>query len=124
MVLVGALAVAGFLGLAAWLVVRGDDQSGLTRQVEVVVIGPHEVGSGTTSGYLFDYAYRADGAWYGEDRYFVNDRAWKPGAPILACLDPQDPSRHVLSISRPCGQERTNGNSVKTATPRPAPRQR
>ena len=123
-VLVVVLAVGGFFGLAAWLVVRGDDQSGLTQRVEATVLDPREVGTGTGSGYRFAYAYEVDGQWYGYDRYVVNERVWNPGDPISVCVDPDDPHRHVVSLVRPCGQERTDGNFVKEATPRPAPESR
>lgn len=123
-VVVGLGVVAGFFALAAWLVVRGDDQSGLTRRVPVVLLHPEEVGSGTGSRWKFDYAYEADGRWYGYSGYLAPTQSWSPADGAAACLDPKDPRRHVLSRTRPCGIERTDGSSIQTATPRPAPRRR
>ena len=120
-VVVGLLVVGGFLGLTAWLIARGDDQSDLTRRVTATAIDPRAVGTGSGSGHEFAYAYRVDGQWYGYDSYFVNDRAWSPGDPVTVCVDPDDPRRHVVSMSAPCGQEQISGNSVKEASPQEAP---
>lgn len=120
-VVVAVLAVGGFLALTAWLVARGDDQSELTQQVEVTVIDPRAVGTGSDSGHRFAYAYRVGGQWYGYDSYVIGDRAWSPGDPAAVCVDPRDPRRHVVSMFEPCGQEQISGNSIKEAYPRAAP---
>jgi len=123
-VLLGVGVVAGFVGVTIWSIQHGDDQSGLTREVPAVVLHPEKVGSGSSSRWKFDYAYEADGTWYGYSGYLAPTSRWSPSDGAKACLDPKDPRRHVLSRVRPCGLERTDGNSIQTATPRPAPRQR
>lgn len=117
---VAVLAVGGFFALAAWLITRGDDQSALTKQVEVTVINPHDVGTGLDRGYRFEYAYRVDGQWYGDD-YFINDNYWKPGEPATVCIDPENPRHHVVSMFKPCGEKWISGGFIEDATPRPAP---
>ena len=117
---VGAGVVAGFFALAARSIVRGDDQSGLTRRVPAVVLHPQKLGN----RWKFDYAYEADGRWYGYSDDLAPTTEWSPDDGAAACLDPSDPRRHVLSRVRPCGLERTDGTFIRTATPRPAPRQR
>jgi hypothetical protein len=121
-VLVAVVVVGGFVALAAWLMSRGEDQSALTERVELTVIDPRKVGTGTDGGYRFDYAYERDGRWYGDDR-FVNDSYWSPGQPVTACIDPEHPRQHVVTLRRDtCGTKTIVGGRIQEATPRPAPR--
>ena len=84
------VAVAAFFGITAFVITQGEDQSALTERVELTVINPRDVGTGSDSGYRFDYAYEVAGQWYGAER-FVNERNWSPGQPITGCVDPDDP---------------------------------
>ncbi len=120
-VVVAVVAVGGFLALTAWLMSRGEDQSALAERVELTVIEPREVGTGTGSGYRFDYAYERDGRWYGDER-FVADDYWSPGQPITACIDPDDPRQHVVTLRQDtCGQKSIVAGLIQEATRRPAP---
>lgn len=120
-VLVAVVAVGGFFALTAFVITRGEDQSALTERVQLTVIDPHDAGTGTSSGYRFDYAYERDGRWYGGER-FVNNSYWSPGQPITACIDPEDPRKHVITLREDtCGQETIVAGLIKEATSRPAP---
>lgn len=120
-VVVLVVAVVGFFGVTAFVITRGDDQSALTERVELTVIDPEDVGTGSDSGYRFDYAYERGGQWYGDER-FVNDRNWSPGQPITACVDPDDPRDHVVTLRNdPCGEDTIVAGSIQQATPREAP---
>ena len=122
LVVVAVVAVAAFFGVTALLVTRGEDQSALTERVELTVIGPREVGTGSDSGYRFDYAYEHDGKWYGADR-FVNERSWSPGQPITGCIDPDHARQHVVTLRNDtCGEKSIVAGSIQKATPRAAPR--
>jgi hypothetical protein len=122
-VVVLVVAVAGFVGLAAYLISRGDDQSALTERVELTVTDPQESRDPTQGRvYRFDYAYEHEGKWFaGQDK--IRDNYWTPGQPLTACIDPDEPSEHVVTIRRErCGQEVIVGGSVERATPTTAPR--
>lgn len=121
---VAVLVVAGFFALAAYFIVRGDDMSALTERVELTVVDTREVSRGSEgSGYSFDYAYEAGGRWYGATEKWIDDDYWSPGDPYSACIDPEQPEDHVLTLyDEKCGEKRIAGNFIQQATPRPAPR--
>ena len=115
------VAVAAFFGITAFVITQGEDQSALTERVELTVIDPRDVGTGSDSGYRFDYAYEVAGQWYGAER-FVNERNWSPGQPITGCVDPDDPRDHVVTVRNdPCGEETIVAGSITQASPREAP---
>jgi hypothetical protein len=121
-VVVVVVAVAGFIGLAAFLVTRGDDQSALTQRVALTVSDPQESRDPTQGRvYRFDYAYEHEGRWYaGEDR--IRDNYWTPGQKLTACIDPDHPREHVVTIRMErCGQEIIVAGDVETASPTTAP---
>lgn len=117
------VAVAGFFGLAAFVMGRGEDQSGLTKRVDLTVTDPEESYDPTTGGgYTFDYAYEQGGRWYGGERE-IRDNYWRPGQPLTACINPDQPREHVITIRlEPCGQEIIVGGMIKEAAPTAAPR--
>jgi hypothetical protein len=122
-VVVAAVAVGGFFALTAWLITRGDDQSALTERVELTVIDPHEDRDPTQGGgYTFDYAYEKGGQWYGGGEEFIRDNYWSPGQTLTACIDPDEPAQHVITLRfERCGQETIVVGSIKRAEPRGAP---
>jgi hypothetical protein len=123
-VVVAVVAVGGFCALVVWLMSRGEDQSALTERVQLTVIDPHDVGTGTGSGYRFDYAYERDGHWYGGER-FVRNNYWSPGQPITACIDPDHPRQHVITLRQDtCGQKTIVAGLIEKATPTTAPKPR
>lgn len=120
-VLVMVVAFAGFFALVGWSITRGDDMSALTQRVELTVIDPRE-DSRRGNGYAFDYAYEIDGQWYGHDDW-IKDDYWSPGQGLTACIDPDRPQDHVMTLyDEECGQPDISGNFIIEATPRPAPR--
>lgn len=105
----------------AWSIVRGDDMSALTERIDLEVVDPVEDTRSRGRGYAFDYAYERDGRWYGGE-YWFRDNDFEPGQRLTACIDPDRPSNHVITLrGQPCGRERIYGNFIQEATPRPAP---
>lgn len=119
---VAVVAVGGFFALAAWLITRGEDQSALTERVELTVLAPRDSRYPTVgSGHEFDYAYQKDGRWYGGER-FIRDNYWTPGQALTACINPEEPAEHVVTIrDENCAQETIVVGTIKKGTPRPAP---
>ncbi len=114
--------LGGFLAVAYVVLTGGDDQSALTERVELTVSDPQEERqSDLGTGYRFDYAYRADGRWYGGEDW-IRDNYWTPGQALSACIDPDQPQDHVITIrDERCGQESIVSGSVATAEPTTAP---
>lgn len=118
-----ALAFAGFFGLVIWTFAGAEDQSALTERVDLTTSNARETTKGSTrNAWEFDYAYEHDGTWYGETDW-IAATDWSPGDPLTACIDPDHPEDHVVTLRmQRCGQEVIHGNKIIEATPRPAPR--
>lgn len=118
---VAIVAVGGFAALILWSLGNSEDQSALTEQVEATVVGePRRVGQRPNRSWRLDVAYRTAGRWYGVESALGDDE-WKPGRPVFVCVDPADPTQHVLTAGAECGQEQIRSGSIDEATPRPAP---
>lgn len=120
--LVLAVPVLLFLGLAGFAILGIDDQSPLEDDVDVTVLETRDITRGSSGGgWDVRYAYRAQGRWYGGDDWISND-FWEPGAELVACVDPEDPAQHVLKVnaSQQCGDE-TIGGGIATGTPTTPP---
>lgn len=112
-----ALLIIGLFFGAAVLVIVGmfwlmaattPDQSALSREVGVTVLGAREEQRASSSdryGYRVGYSYRVDRTTYVDDQ-FVPLRNWEPGWPLQACVDPGSPAEHALRLrpAPPCGE--------------------
>jgi hypothetical protein len=113
----GTAVVVVFGGL--WLMAATTpDQSALSREVGVTVLGAREERRASSTkrfGYRVEYSYRVDGTAYVADR-FVPLARWRPGWPLQACVDPRSPAEHALRLPRdpPCGE---NVGDQHAATP-------
>lgn len=106
------------LGATWWVISRTEDQSDLTKQVDVEVMGS-EAKRKSSSGHTVDYSYRIDGDRFVNETW-ISNTGWMPSEPLSACVDPDQPERHVLRTegTETCGDDFV-GFSVETAEPAP-----
>lgn len=121
--LVVAVVVGGFFAVVVLVIGRGDDdQSALTREVDLVLSNVEESRDSTTgTEYRFDLAYEVDGQWYGTDDDLDADY-WDPSLDLTACVNPQEPREFVVNLrSNRCGQESITGGAIQEAEPTSRP---
>lgn len=118
---IGCLAVVGLgfillLGLTFFVISDTEDQSDLTEQVDVTVTKSEERRK-SSSGHTVDYAYRVGGHRFVNETW-ISNTGWMPGESLSACVDPDQPERHVLRTegTETCGDDFV-GFSVETARP-------
>jgi hypothetical protein len=116
-VVVLAVPVLVLLGVLWFALGSTDDTSDLTREVSVTVVESRDLGQ----TFAVDYAYRVEGEWWADDETF--DQAWwRPGDAIRACVDPEEPARHAVTVTpgERCG-DGSVGGGVHTAEPTSPP---
>lgn len=125
LLVVVAVAVAGFLGLAWFTFLNADDHSALTRELEATLVDVDENVAGPDTSHEVEYAivytYRVRrDTFRGEIE--LPETLWRPKAPLVLCVDPGDPSRHVVNTEAlPCGSESVGSEKVSTGTPTSPP---
>ncbi len=121
LIVIGGFFVTGVLVMLVlfWLAVAtGDDGSARKQEVPVGVISAkREIRASSTykTGFRIEYGYQFQGTTY-TAQGFAPQAFWQPGEPLMACINPDHPTRHALHLrpEDPCG---TYVGEQDTATP-------
>jgi len=122
------VAAAGFLGVVFFVITGSDDQSALTREVDGSLVDSRREKAPAEASRDYDYAivytYRVDGEAF-QGTTTLSDNEWEPGVPLTLCVDPEDPTAHVVNVEgKACGSESANFGSIEQGTPTDLPADR